>query len=198
MKIISVLMIVLSICIKSAAIEVSSENIINIRLVHDNKAERQGREIILKFLKELDLKRNIFTKDIVIESKVIPHSHPVLTLNTRQVDDPNMYLATFIHEQIHWFFEPKKKETEKFIELMKESFSNPPSNKNAGGARDLESTYLHLGVCYYEFKELIRLLGSDEAKRIFKSSDVYTWIREQVLNKSYEIEKALKKSGLDW
>jgi hypothetical protein len=168
---------------------------LNIKLAHGNEAERKGKELIEEFLVKYDIERDIFTKDISIEAMVIPHSHPVLTLNTRTIDEPNMYLDTFIHEQIHWFFAAKEKETQKFIILMKSQFPDAPAEKQ-DGAKDSESTYLHLGVCYFEFKAIERILGRNEAKRIFKESDVYTWVRKQVLEKSPFIAKALKDSDL--
>jgi hypothetical protein len=42
----------------------------------------------------------IFTYDIRIETRVIPHSHPTLTLNTRYLDDDDRLMATFVHEQL--------------------------------------------------------------------------------------------------
>jgi hypothetical protein len=83
---------------------------LNIKLAHDDKTEQKGKELIESFLAKYDLDRDIFTNDIIIEKMSIPHSHPVLTLNTRTIDDPNLYLATFVHEQIHWFFFSKRKE----------------------------------------------------------------------------------------
>jgi hypothetical protein len=80
---------------------------------------------------------------------------------------------------------------------MKSQFPDAPSDKN-GGAKDDYSTYLHLGVCYYEFKEAERLLGSTEAKRIFEKSDVYKRVRKQVLEKSDLIENGLKATDLVW
>lgn len=44
----------------------------------------------------------IFTTKVIIETKVIPHSHPVLTINTR-LTDPLSVLNVFVHEQFHWF-----------------------------------------------------------------------------------------------
>lgn len=170
---------------------------LKIRLVHNDKAEQKGKELIEGFLVKYDLTRDIFTKDIIIEKMAIPHSDPLLTLNTRTIDDPNMYLATFLHEQIHWFFSAREKNTDKFVALMKSQFPKAPSEKN-GGAKDNYSTYLHLGVCYYEFKEAERLLGTSEAKRIFEKNDVYTWVRKQVLEKSDVIGKGLKTTGLVW
>lgn len=44
----------------------------------------------------------IFTDKVLIEQKVVPHSHPILTLNTRNTD-PILVLDAFTHEQFHWF-----------------------------------------------------------------------------------------------
>lgn len=48
------------------------------------------------------MQRWIRTRDVVVEEKAIPHSHPVLTLNTQYLKNDNALLATFIHEQFHW------------------------------------------------------------------------------------------------
>jgi hypothetical protein len=36
---------------------------------------------------------------------VAPHSHPVLTLNTQLIAEPNRHLMLLLHEQMHWFFD---------------------------------------------------------------------------------------------
>lgn len=37
-----------------------------------------------------------------------PHSHTILTLNTRQLNDDDGFLGTFLHEQFHWYAEETK------------------------------------------------------------------------------------------
>lgn len=169
---------------------------IEIQLHSGNEAEQKGKQIIQDYLTKFDLEKDIFTKKIMIQSKTIPHSHPVLTLNTRQIDQPDRHFATFLHEQIHWFFDgTNAKKTEAFIENIKRHFPKIPDSNN-GGARDNKSTYLHLGVCYYEFLALAHYIGEDKAKKIFETADVYSWIDQQVLEKGSVIAETLKASGL--
>lgn len=147
-------------------------------------------------MEKFDLEKYIFTKKIIIQSKVIPHSHPILTLNTRQIDQPDRYFSTFLHEQIHWFFDgANSNKTDAFVEDIKKHFPKIPDGNN-GGAKDDYSTYLHLGVCYYEFKVLSHYIGEDKARKIFETADVYPWVDKQVLEKGSIIEEALKKNGL--
>ncbi|NJM35541.1 MAG: bifunctional phosphoribosylaminoimidazolecarboxamide formyltransferase/IMP cyclohydrolase [Rhodomicrobium sp.] len=47
--------------------------------------------------------RKLTKRAVRIQSRVIPHSHPVLTLNTQYVEDDTAQTATFLHEQFHWF-----------------------------------------------------------------------------------------------
>jgi hypothetical protein len=76
---------------------------IDIRLQTGTALEERGREQLRRLLRTYDLHKWLFTGNVVIQSGVIPHSHPVLTLNTRYLDDDTAQLATFLHEQLYWF-----------------------------------------------------------------------------------------------
>ena len=76
---------------------------LSIRLHSGTPLEERGREQLLRLLYTHDLQKWLFTRDVLIQDGVIPHSHPVLTLNTRYLDDDTAQLATFVHEQLHWF-----------------------------------------------------------------------------------------------
>src|SRR5665213_2810581 len=43
-----------------------------------------------------------FTQEVSVEKGSVPHSHPVLTLNTRAKDERSI-LSTLVHEQFHWY-----------------------------------------------------------------------------------------------
>ncbi len=172
---------------------------LTISLQSNNDAERKAKQLIEELVTKYDLSRFYFTDKIHIQSFAIPHSHPLLTLNTRTINEPDRYLSLFLHEQIHWFLESAQRndKTKIFIEKMKKKFPKIPSQKE-GGARTDESTYLHLGVCFYEFEELSKLIGHDKATQIFQTDKIYTWVREQVLANRESIQIALKDSGLTW
>jgi len=164
-----------------------------------NENEKKAEQLIRDFAKTYDLSPYIFTNHILIQSRVIPHSHPILTLNTRQVSEPQRYLALLLHEEIHWFFAADEREAQlkKFISKMKEKYPKVPSRKD-GGANDDESTYLHFGVCYYELEAMTKYIGEKKAVENFGTEDVYSWIRKEILGNREFVKRALLDSGLQW
>ncbi|MGZ5280616.1 MAG: hypothetical protein ACXWC9_11760 [Pseudobdellovibrionaceae bacterium] len=172
---------------------------LEITLESGSGPEKTAKALIEDFAKKYDLLNYYFTGKIHIQSFVIPHSHPVLTLNTRTIKEPDRYLALFIHEQIHWFFDlnGRAEKTKVFIEKMKKQFPKVPSQQE-GGAKDDESTYLHLGVCFYELEQLSKLIGKEKAEQTFKTDEIYSWVRKQVLDKHDIIQSALTETGLSW
>ena len=72
---------------KTAPLEISLKN--------KDQREEQTKQQLERLLSTYDLSKWIFTRKILIESRVIPHSHPVLTLSTRHLKDDELLLATF-------------------------------------------------------------------------------------------------------
>ena len=56
---------------------------LEIRLASGTALEQRGRVQLERLLATHDLSRWLFTRTVQIQSRVIPHSHPVLTLNTQ-------------------------------------------------------------------------------------------------------------------
>lgn len=170
---------------------------LEISLKHGNDREKQTKDQLQRLLKQYDLAKWIFTKKILIEFKVIPHSHPVLTINTRHLDDDPRFLSMFIHEQIHWFASNKYSQTSKAMEELKTIYPDAPDGPPEG-ARNKESTYLHLIVCYLEYDAMRELLGVEKAKKIMEESskDFYKWIYRTVLSDGDRINAILAKNGL--
>jgi hypothetical protein len=169
-----------------------------ITLESGTEAEKTAKALLEDLAKTYDVSRFLFTERVHIQSFSIPHSHPVLTLNTRSIKEPDRFLSLFLHEQIHWFFAKSSRDqkVEAFIVKMKELFPTVPSQAE-GGAQDEESTYLHLGVCYYELEALTSFIGVEKAQAVFKTNDIYKWINQQVLTEGPQIHDALKATGLE-
>ena len=76
----------------------------------DLNRSKQNAEAAQAMLEQIrtdyDLAKYEYTKIIRIAPNEIPHSHPVLTLNTRYAfegdKNADRFLAVYIHEQIHW------------------------------------------------------------------------------------------------
>ena len=170
---------------------------INITTKNGSDREKAVIPILKKLLKEYDLSKWVFTKDVIIEQFAIPHSHPVLTLSTRYGEEQkNDLLATFIHEQLHWYVEEKKDAEKTAIEEFRKKYKDVPYG-NRAGARDEYSTYLHLIVCYLEYRSMADLIGEEEAKQLMWNYTHYTWVYNKIIEDADYISKVLKKNGLD-
>jgi len=170
---------------------------VKISLKNNTTAEQQTKGQLERLLKTYDLSKWVFTNSIVVDEKAIPHSHPVLTLSTRHLKDDDLLLSTFVHEQAHWFVIQDQKALEGALKDLKEMFPSVPS-KGPEGASDESSTYLHMAVCYLEYRALREVLGELKAKQImdFWATDHYMWIYRTVRDRPRDIGNIMFKHKL--
>lgn len=154
------------------------------------------KQNMLQLAQVYDLRPFLYTKRINIESMIIPHSHPILTLNTRSAEKPKKILSVWMHEELHWWMDKNPKATTAAIKELKKIYPNAPK----GMGQYENSTLLHLMVCYLEKKTLAFYVGEKEAKsiieEIMRKDKLYPWIYYQVLNKDFAIKKVIKKYKL--
>jgi len=192
MKLITVGIVLLLLCLGASA-----QPEIKIALKAGTKAEQDTKAQLERLLKKYDLSKWIFTKSILIDAKEIPHSHPILTLSTRHLLDDDLLLATFVHEQLHWFVIQDQKVLGSVVDDLKKKFPSIPTAPGEG-AQDEESTYLHLAVCYLEYRATRELLGELRAKQImdFWATDHYKWIYRTVRDQPRDIGDIMFKYKL--
>ena len=162
----------------------------------ETRKELAAKKHLLQLLEKYDLSRWTFTDTVAIEYGVIPHSHPVLTLHTRHLNDDLRLLSTLIHEQIHWFISEKSQDREKAIAELRTIFPVVPVG-NPAGARNEYSTYLHLIVCYLEYEGMKELVGEKKARAIMRSWSHYYWIYDMVVNQGSKIKSVIDKYNLN-
>ena len=170
---------------------------LEITLAHNSENEIQTKSKLEALLKEYDVSKWIFTKKIIIdEQETGGHSHPILTLSLSK-RTPIHFLALFVHEQIHWFEEMHSKQRDKAIDDLKEAYPDAPDGPPEG-ARNKESTYLHLIVCFLEYEAMKELVGKEQAKALIerKSLFTYKWIYRTVLSDGDKIKAVLDKHNL--
>lgn len=157
--------------------------------------ETAARDQLLRILETWDLSPWLFTREARIESRAIPHSHPILTLNTRYLKNDTAQVATFIHEQLHWFLVRHRAATDSAVAALESPFPNAPDGPPEG-ARDRYSTYLHLLVCLLEYDGLAALFGEDVAQRTLRAWTHYPWVYKQVLERPGPIRQTLQRYRL--
>lgn len=170
---------------------------LEITLAKDDGLTRGTRDQLLRLLDQHDLSKWLFTRKIHIESGVIPHSHPVLTLSTRYIQDDELLLATFVHEQLHWFLDDKHDAVRAAVADFGEMFPAVPVGY-PDGARDEYSTYMHLIVCSLEHAGVEELLGQLRARWTmeFWATHHYRWIYRTILDHRREIDGVLREHSL--
>ncbi len=172
---------------------------IEIKLQHGDAAEAQTRDQLLRLLKTYDVKPWIFTRTVIIDSgpKVIPHSHPVLTLSTRHLKDDDLLLSTFVHENLHHFLSQHQDRSEAAQKELRAAFPKVPVGY-PDGADSEESGYVHLIVNYLECRADKELLGELRAFQVcqFWAADHYRWIYRQIFENGYQIGPIVRKNGL--
>ena len=175
-----------------------AQNDIKITVANSTPAEIQVKAQLERLLKAHDLSKWIATKSIVVDEKTaIPHSHPVLTLNTRHIKDDELLLSTFVHENMHWFVIREDGRIEAAVKESRTMFPKVPAG-GPEGARDENSTYNHIAVCYLEYRAMRELLGELRSKQVmeFWATDHYTWIYKTVLERPRDIGNIMFKHNL--
>jgi hypothetical protein len=169
---------------------------LEIRLASGTPLEQQGRQQLERLLAKWDLSRWLFTRTVHIQSRVIPHSHPILTLNTQYLDNDAAQLATFLHEQLHWFLLRDQAALASAMAGVERLYPEVP-DALPEGARGRRSTYLHLLVCLLEFDAVRELLGETAAREALGAFPYYTWVYREVLERPDPIRQILRTYGLD-
>ena len=189
---------VLSLLLHTASSAQGTKEQVQISVKHDNDAsELQTKSQLQKLLAQYDLSKFIFTKEIIIDRNTIPHSHPVLTLHTRHLKDDELFLSTFVHEQIHWFLTQRQDQTDQAVKELRTIFPKVPVGFPEG-AESEDSTYLHLLVNTLEYRADKELLGELRARQVmeFWATDHYSWAYRRVLDEGDKIRAVLRKYKL--
>ena len=168
---------------------------ITIRLANGTESEEAARRQLQAIMTRFDVTPWLFTADVVIERGAIPHSHPVLTLNTRDLDNDTAKLSTFLHEQIHWLVYADSNGTAAAIRELQARYPAVPVGR-PDGARSEFSTYLHLIVCWLELDAMTHFVGADAARALLADQRFYRWIYERVLTETQEIGNIIRRHGL--
>jgi hypothetical protein len=153
---------------------------VSIVLANESEREQATRYQLCALLQRHSLDRWQFTDVVRIEQGAIPHSHPVLTLNTYLLGDDARLLAVYVHEQLHWFCHHHEAASNRAINDLRAVYPVVPVGLPEGAKSEF-SSYLHLAIGYLECAALIELLGPGEARRVLEGWTYYTWIYDTVL-----------------
>ena len=185
-----------SLLMPMVSIQAADDEDLVIETASEHADELAFAQSLARLIEKYDLSPWMFTKRIVIDRETgIPHSHPVLTLNTSHVEDEVVMLSNIVHEQFHWFVLEDQKALEAAVKEIRALYPDAPDGPPEG-ARDLRSTYLHLVVCTLEYIALEAKLGREAAETNLLSKHYYRWVFRTVVGDRAALRKILEKHDI--
>ncbi|KYF53632.1 hypothetical protein BE08_23995 [Sorangium cellulosum] len=169
----------------------------SIVLRHGSDSEKATEEQLGRLFDRYDMTPWLFTRAVLIDEQAAPHSHPTLTLHTRHLRDDLLLLATFIHEQSHWYLEEHQAAVDAAVVELRALAPGLPVGFPEGGETET-STYEHLIVIALEERGVSRLAGELAAREVmeFWASDHYRALYRTVLEKRADIWRIMRNHGL--
>jgi hypothetical protein len=173
---------------------------LNIKTKNGLPQEEQRKEQMERLAKQYDLKKYTITRDILIEHGGMNHSHPKLTLNLRFLDNDDLALSAYVHEQAHWVLTDRNRfDNPSLFEDLHRAFPNLEIRVPEGDG-ELRSSYFHIAVCMLEWHAMEELVGPERARKVveWKQGDHYKAIYSIVLNQREQVEGVLNRHGVKW
>lgn len=117
-----------------------------------------------------------FTSEIMVEKGVIPHSHPILTLNTRTHSDLSI-LKNLVHEQFHWYADghPRLRECTTYL---KTKYQDDGEHNKRG--KNPNAYWDHIIVCFNTRKYLMTILSAEEIDSIYNEWQAYPTLEKKI------------------
>jgi len=186
----------------TAAINGAPAEQLDIVTAHGDPREDALKLRLASLIDKYHLQKWLYTKHIVIDKDAWPpHSHPTLTLGTRDerfLTDDVRLASALLHEEFHWNVVLNgKRGPEESADAIEAVFPGAPAARPAGSG-DRISTYGHVLVCYMEYKALASVFGDKDASALLSSEPFYTWDYATVLSAQNgpAIERLLQEDGL--
>ena len=145
------------------------------------------------------LARFEYTRHVRIVPASATFSHPILTLGTRFADSEDHLLATYLHEQMHWYLwqlgGPDHDPVAPFFDELVRRYPKAPT-RLPEGARNFEQTYVHLVVCWLELNAASEFIGWDRAAALAETNYGYRWIYRTVVRDWEALGKLYEQHGI--
>ena len=172
---------------------------IDIDLAHAEREAQRIRDWLGALRQRHDLTRFEYTRLVRIVPSGPTHSHPILTLGTRFSETEDLLLATYLHEQMHWYLwrlgGPDHDPIAPFFDELVRRYPKAPT-RLPEGARSYEQTDVHLVVCWLEIAAVTELIGRERAEALADTQWGYRWIYRTVLQDWDALGQLLLQHGV--
>jgi hypothetical protein len=147
------------------------------------RSAERVRETLTVLRRRFDLSPFEYSKRVRISPLEIPHSHPIITLNTFASDELGV-LSTYLHEQMHWYLTwygqtwpaPWRELTKALHARYPDAPADPPE-----AAPDAFSTFMHLIINWLEIEATARFIAREKVIAYARARPFYRWMYRIVI-----------------
>ncbi len=172
---------------------------IDVDLDHARREADRVRDMLHALRRRHDLSRFEYTRVIRVVPGGDTFSHPILTLGNRFADNEDLLLSTYLHEQMHWYLwylgTPEKDPVAPFFDELVRRYPEAPTEL-PDGARNYESTYLHLVINWLEVAATAEFIGRHRAVAVADVQRTYRWIYRTVIRDWDALQELYERHGL--
>jgi hypothetical protein len=172
---------------------------IDLDLEHARREAERVRDMLRALRRRHDLSRYEYTRVVRVVPGSDTFSHPILTLGNRFADNEDLLLSTYLHEQMHWYLwhlgTPDKDPVAPFFDELVRRYPEAPTEL-PDGARNYESTYLHLVINWLEVAATSEFIGRARACAVADAQRTYRWIYRTVLRDWDLLQELYERHGL--
>jgi hypothetical protein len=172
---------------------------IDVDIEHARREGERVHGLLLALRRRHDLARFEYTRIVRIVPGGDTFSHPVLTLGNRFAGSEDALLSTYLHEQMRWYLwhlgTPERDPVAPFFDELVRRYPGAPTSL-PDGARNYESTYLHLVVNWLEIAATSELIGRPRACAVAEESHTYRWIYRTVLADWDRLAELYERHGI--
>jgi hypothetical protein len=172
---------------------------IDLDLDHARREAERVRDMLRALRRRHDLSRYEYTRIVRIVPGSDTFSHPILTLGNRFAENEDLLLSTYLHEQMHWYLwhlgTPDKDPIAPFLDELVRRYPEAPTDL-PDGARNYESTYLHLVINWLEVAATSEFIGRVRACAVAEAQRTYRWIYRTVLRDWDLLQELYERHGL--
>lgn len=162
------------------------------------KSAELVRQLLTALRTKYDLAAYEYTKQIRVAPCEVPHSHPILTLNT-MIRSEAPLLSIYLHEQMHWYVTwysySNPTGWQSVWQSLKKLFPNVPV-VFPQGAHTEASSYLHIIINWLQVESTASVLGREVAVSIAEKNFVYSGIYTLVLGEWDRLDSLYREHGL--
>jgi hypothetical protein len=172
---------------------------IDVDLEHARREGERVRDLLAALRRRHDLARFEYTTVVRIVPGGDTFAHPILTLGNRFTENEDILLSTYLHEQMHWYLwhlgTPERDMVAPFFDELVRRYPDAPIAL-PDGARNYESTYLHLVVNWLEVAATSELIGRPRAFALAEAQYTYRWIYRTVVRDWDALGELYERHGL--